>query len=102
MSERRRPGRPKGSGRGLIVASCRLEPETYQALEEWRLDQLDENQEPMPQAEAMRRLVRWALEQRGGLAKLSPLDAGYQQGLRNGRADFHKALDRAWAEVTKS
>lgn len=86
--------RPKGSGRGLVMIGVRLEPEVYAALQEWQADH------EVTEAEAVRWLIRFALEKGQALDKKSPHDEGYAAGLRAGRADFHQALKEAWEKLT--
>lgn len=95
-----KPGRPKGSGLGLVLLNCRVEPDVYEAFEEWRSRQVNPaTQIVLSQAEAMRRLMRWALEQVGTVKELDQVEQGYAEGLRKGRADFHRALEEAWNKV---
>lgn len=94
--------RPKGSGQGLVNVGCRLEPDVYEAFEIWRKNQIDpEHEEPISQSEAMRLLLRWALEERELLERISVGAKGYMEGLRRGRADFHQALRDAWDKIER-
>jgi hypothetical protein len=84
------------------MVGVRLEPEVYQAVEEWRMDRPDpETNDVMSQAEALRWLIRFALEKGGELDKRSPMEAGYTEGLRRGRADFHRAMKDAWDRLNR-
>jgi hypothetical protein len=96
-----KPGRPKGSGQGLVPLNVRVEPDLYDGFEAWRERQLVDG-EPMPQAVAMRRLLRWALEQVGTVKELASVDKGYLDGMQRGRADYHKAMEKAWQLLRRS
>lgn len=87
--------RPKGSGRGLVAVSVRLEPEVHDALQEWCAER------ELSEAEGLRWLVRFALEKGQALDEKSPEDEGYAAGLRAGRADFHRVLNETWAKINK-
>lgn len=89
--------RPKGSGRGLVLVGLRLEPEVYDALQEWRAERGDD----LSEAEALRWLVRFALEKGQALDKKSPEDEGYAAGLRQGRADWHRVINETWEKINK-
>jgi len=90
VTDQRRPGRPKGSGRGLVTMGLRVEPELHTAMEEYA----EANNMKVP--EATRFLLRVALE----LDEVPTPDAGYLEGLRQGRADFHQALNAVWKKLT--
>lgn len=89
--------RPKGSGRGLVAVSVRLEPEIAAALTEWRTQQPNGE---LSEAEALRQLVRWALENVAGLDKRQPAEALRAEALRRARGDLHRALNQAWEKIT--
>jgi len=84
-------GRPKGSGRGLVPITIRVEPEVYQALQEYS------TRSELSLAEGARVALRAALLEQtpGDLA-----DDGYNEGLRRGLAEartkIQAALEKEW------
>lgn len=83
-----------------MLLNCRVDPDVYEGFEAWREQQIDPTtRRPLTQAEAVRRLLRWALEQVGTVKELSEPQKGYAEGVRRGRADFHRALEEAWAKL---
>ncbi len=89
MTEKRRPGRPKGSGAGLVNVGLRIEPDVLEALEEFAAV----NQVKV--SLAVRHLLKTAL----GSKDLTGFDAGYLEGMREGRADFHQFMADAWKKL---
>ena len=83
-------GRPKGSGLGLVTMGLRIEPEIYDLLHQYA------GAHHMTPASAARFLMRVALEQK---ETPSP-DAGYLEGLRQGRGDFHRVLNEVWEKLS--
>lgn len=95
-----KPGRPKGSGRGLVLLNVRLDPDVYQGFEEWRSRQIDPTtREPFTQAESARRLFRWALEQVGTVKELDQVSKGFVEGMRRGKRNWERAAEEAWAKL---
>lgn len=89
-------GRPKGSGKGYVgPITVRLDHDNFVALEAWR----EENE--MTQAEAVRRLLNFALEEEKVLKKIAPDVQERQEALMRARAELHRAVNIAWEKVTK-
>jgi hypothetical protein len=89
-------GRPKGSGVGYVgPITVRLEHDVYQALEMWR------ESNDMTQAEAVRRLLNFALEEEKVLKKIAPDVQERQEALLRARSELHRAVNIAWEKVTK-
>lgn len=88
-------GRPKGSGRGLVLVNTRIEPDVLKALDTWASHQ------GLSQAEAVRRLLDGALQHEGVLKSISPAQRERKEALIRARAELHQALNIAWDEVTK-
>jgi hypothetical protein len=83
-----------------VLLNCRVEPDVYEGFEAWRERQVDRTTgQPLSQAEAVRRLLRWSLEQVGTVKELDDVTKGYLEGVRRGRADFHKVLEETWEKL---
>jgi hypothetical protein len=83
-----------------VLLNCRVDPDVYEGFEAWRARQVDpETQESLTQAKAVRRLMRWALEQVGTVEELDDVSEGYAEGMRRGRADFHRVLEQTWKKL---
>ena len=85
--------RPKGSGKGLVVVGLRIEPELYDAIQQIAAEQRSSV------AEVGRGLLRQVLTDEQRLDAMPAKQAGYQDGLRRGRQDFHRAVNKAWADL---
>lgn len=86
-------GRLKGSGRGLVPLTLRVDVETYQALQEYG------QTHDQSLAEAGRTVLRQALEASEDLEALPPEDAGYNEGLRRGLHDLRVAIHGATTKL---
>lgn len=82
-------GRPKGTGRGLVKITVRVEPETYQRMVQLAKDQ------GVAEAEGIRIALNAALDQDFDFEK-----GGYNDGLRRAqqeaRAAITEALEGLW------
>lgn len=84
-------GRPKGSGRGLVLLGVKMEPPVYQAVQAYAAEH------DLTLSEAGRELLRLALTSKGILqqAHRNLRDTGYNEGLRQGLHDVHAAIQAA-------
>lgn len=83
-------GRPKGSGKGLVSMTIRVDPDVYQAL----LARSQEGEKGL--GAALRRVLRQVFEQDGSIDAISQETSGYRDGLRRASHDVKAALAALW------
>lgn len=79
--------------------SVRVEPDVYEGFQAWAERQTTRDGALLSEAECVRRLFRWALEQVGTVKELDDVSQGYEEGLRRGQANWNKAAYSAWLKV---